>query len=895
MVMADSHQKPMLRGPVRVGFYDIERTLGKGNFAVVKLARHRITKTEVAIKIIDKTQLDAVNLEKIYREVQIMKMLDHPHIIKLYQVMETKNMLYLVTEYAKNGEIFDYLANHGRLSESEARRKFWQILSAVEYCHNRNIVHRDLKAENLLLDGHMNIKIADFGFGNFFQPGEPLATWCGSPPYAAPEVFEGQQYEGPQLDIWSMGVVLYVLVCGALPFDGPTLPVLRQRVLEGRFRIPYFMTEDCEHLIRRMLVLDPSKRLSVSQIKEHRWMALEVPVQRPTLYQRSVPADGQAGGVAGYSEQVLRLMHSLGIDQHKTVESLQSKSYNHFAAIYYLLVERLKAHRCSFPVEQRLDARQRRPSTIAEQTVVKAAGAVPTQVGLLPQSVRLLRSSALPQPTAESFAFPQSPCQPEHGFMEEDVGTPKVTGCLLDPLPPAIIRKTSTSSPSNMMETSIDEGIETEEPEMEDDPSQVFSAFQMGRFGQRRHTLSEVSNQPGVMTGTGKQFGMAHNPSLGSVDSEYDLASMHSDLSLLEDPSAAHVTPPFISLKPTNPAMHALTAQRREAHNRSPISFREGRRASDTSLTQGLVAFRQHLQNLARTKGILELNKAQMLYEQMGSDQDPALYPPDAHAHLYDFLDPLLQGEEGQHQDGLAVFSAGAHTPLLSRRQSLETQYLSHRMQKASLMVSPPAAARCSVRSPPAPWSSSYRSTGCSRSGCSFRSSLSCMRTSTRCRSPRAPSPPPPMGPQDHAAPSPLQGVITTAPGPQPSPPFGLAPGLGPLMEPGAEALIYEPYPGHYPHLLHPAPPVPPAHPHSLGPENMGYPVCDLTLSHSADALCPEQYQYPLDPGQPPPVGQAEGPGTGYESLALPDLHSPFLEGEMMETVDSQHGFVLVN
>uniref|UniRef100_A0ABI7Y531 non-specific serine/threonine protein kinase n=1 Tax=Felis catus TaxID=9685 RepID=A0ABI7Y531_FELCA len=114
----------------------------------------------VAIKIIDKSQLDAVNLEKIYREVQIMKMLDHPHIIKLYQVMETKNMLYLVTEYAKNGEIFDYLANHGRLNESEARRKFWQILSAVDYCHGRKIVHRDLKAENLLLDSNMNIKLA---------------------------------------------------------------------------------------------------------------------------------------------------------------------------------------------------------------------------------------------------------------------------------------------------------------------------------------------------------------------------------------------------------------------------------------------------------------------------------------------------------------------------------------------------------------------------------------------------------------------------------------------------------------------------------------------------------------------------------------------------------------
>ncbi|XP_063959214.1 serine/threonine-protein kinase SIK1-like [Lytechinus pictus] len=131
-----------------------------------------------------------------------MKMLSHPNVIKLYQVMETKSMLYLVTEYASSGEMFDYLDTHGRMSEKEAKKKFMQIISAVEYCHKRHVVHRDLKAENLLLDGNMNIKIADFGFSNFFTPGEHLATWCGSPPYAAPEVFEGQRYDGPQLDIW---------------------------------------------------------------------------------------------------------------------------------------------------------------------------------------------------------------------------------------------------------------------------------------------------------------------------------------------------------------------------------------------------------------------------------------------------------------------------------------------------------------------------------------------------------------------------------------------------------------------------------------------------------------------------------------------------------------------
>ncbi|XP_028319807.1 serine/threonine-protein kinase SIK2 isoform X4 [Gouania willdenowi] len=903
MVMADSVQKPLIRGPVRVGFYDIERTLGKGNFAVVKLARHRITKTEVAIKIIDKTQLDAVNLEKVYREVQIMKMLDHPHIIKLYQVMETKNMLYLVTEYAKNGEIFDYLAKHGRLSELEARRKFWQILSAVEYCHNRNIVHRDLKAENLLLDGHMNIKIADFGFGNFFQPGEPLATWCGSPPYAAPEVFEGQPYEGPQLDIWSMGVVLYVLVCGALPFGGPTLPVLRQRVLEGRFRIPYFMTEDCEHLIRRMLVLDPSKRLSVAQIKEHKWMAMDVPVQRPVLYQQPVTAEGEAG-MGEYSEQVLRLMHSLGIDQHKTVESLQNKSYNHFAAIYYLLVERLKAHRCSFPVEQRLDARQRRPSTIAEQTVAKSTSGS-AQVGLLPQGVRLLRSTAVPQASTDAFTFSQTACPLEQNFMVEDVNTPKVNGCLLDPLPPStVLRKSSTSSPSNMMETSIDEGIETEEPDVEEDPAHLLSAYQTARFGQRRHTLSEVTNQPGP-SNQGKLFALGHNPSTGSVDSDmgYDIGSMHSDLSLLEDPpSLSDVVPsnnpaPFLTPRPANPAMVGLTSQHRETHNRSPISFREGRRASDTSLTQGLVAFRQHLQNLARTKGILELNKVQMLVEQMGSGEGAAMGPLRPQHHLHN----LLEGEACK-QEGIALYQGVSQPPLLSRRQSLETQYLTHRLQ-ANALANSPASCQLYCKETPRSLEQQLQE----HSGHWFPHRLNQKRmylqqsqgvglpvyfnqmqiaegsypTGSPTLDPTV-SPVSPQGP--HQSPLPLQAN-------PPAPPTFSS--LSPLMEPG-EALLYDPYMTHQHYSQHLPPPL--LHPHLHHPQLHDTSATSLGFSYHTgceqQALEPstEQYHFALDPAplMLPHAGEAVG-----DVLAGSD--GSILDSEMMETVDSQHGFVLVN
>ena len=161
----------------------------------------------MAIKIIDKNKLDKIDLEKVYREVQVLKMLDHTHIIKLYQVMETRSLLYLVSEYASQGDIFEYIACHGRMSEALARKKFWQIVEAIDYCHAHNVVHRDLKAENLLLDANMNIKIADFGFSNYYKADGHLATWCGSPPYAAPEVFEGKKYCGPEIDVWVSGTL----------------------------------------------------------------------------------------------------------------------------------------------------------------------------------------------------------------------------------------------------------------------------------------------------------------------------------------------------------------------------------------------------------------------------------------------------------------------------------------------------------------------------------------------------------------------------------------------------------------------------------------------------------------------------------------------------------------
>ncbi|ESO09961.1 hypothetical protein HELRODRAFT_73300 [Helobdella robusta] len=326
-------------GPARVGYYQMETTIGKGNFAVVKLATNIVTKSKVvAIKIIDKSRLDPENLKKIYREIQIMKLLCHPHIVRLYQVMETETMIYLVLEYASGGEIFDHLVAHGRMNERDARQKFKQIITAVAYCHSRSIVHRDLKAENLLLDANKDIKIADFGFSNYCASGNLLSTHCGSPPYAAPELFEGHQYDGPKVDIWSLGIVLYVLVVGSLPFDGSNLASLRKRILAGKFRVPFFMSTECEDLIRCMLNVDPTKRASMNDIINHRWQ----------LTQKQPNADVVQPNVAvdeveeELNQVVLQHMSDLKIDVNQTVKSVKEKQYDYLSAIYHLLVDRYR-------------------------------------------------------------------------------------------------------------------------------------------------------------------------------------------------------------------------------------------------------------------------------------------------------------------------------------------------------------------------------------------------------------------------------------------------------------------------------------------------------------------------------------------------------------------------
>uniref|UniRef100_A0A3Q4GMC2 non-specific serine/threonine protein kinase n=1 Tax=Neolamprologus brichardi TaxID=32507 RepID=A0A3Q4GMC2_NEOBR len=297
-----------------IGNYRLLKTIGKGNFAKVKLARHILTGREVAIKIIDKTQLNPTSLQKV---------------MQLFEVIETDKTLYLVMEYASGGEVFDYLVSHGRMKEVEARAKFRQIVSAVHYCHTKNIVHRDLKAENLLLDADANIKIADFGFSNEFTLGNKLDTFCGSPPYAAPELFQGKKYDGPEVDVWSLGVILYTLVSGSLPFDGQNLKELRERVLRGKYRVPFYMSTDCEGILRRFLVLNPAKRCTLEQVMKDKW--INAGYEGDDLKPHIEP-------VEDYSDPArIEVMVGMGFTPEEIKDSLLNQKYNEVTATYLLL------------------------------------------------------------------------------------------------------------------------------------------------------------------------------------------------------------------------------------------------------------------------------------------------------------------------------------------------------------------------------------------------------------------------------------------------------------------------------------------------------------------------------------------------------------------------------
>ncbi|KAL7121659.1 hypothetical protein ACP275_02G194300 [Erythranthe tilingii] len=252
----------MSRTRTRVGKYELGRTLGEGTFAKVKFATNVQTGDRVAIKIIDRDRvLRHKIIEQIKREISTMKMIKHPNVVNLFEVMASKTKIYIVLEYVDGGELFDKIAKYGKLKEDAARRYFQQLINVVDYCHSRGVYHRDLKPENLLLDSYGILKVSDFGLSAFsVQVREDglLHTACGTPNYVAPEVLTDKGYDGTSSDVWSCGVILFVLMAGYLPFDEPNLVSLYRKIQKAEFSFPPWFSSSAKKLIKR--ILDPNPR-----------------------------------------------------------------------------------------------------------------------------------------------------------------------------------------------------------------------------------------------------------------------------------------------------------------------------------------------------------------------------------------------------------------------------------------------------------------------------------------------------------------------------------------------------------------------------------------------------------------------------------------------------------
>eukprot|EP01017_Pseudomicrothorax_dubius_P022954 TRINITY_DN2469_c0_g3_i1.p1 TRINITY_DN2469_c0_g3~~TRINITY_DN2469_c0_g3_i1.p1 ORF type:complete len:748 (+),score=112.07 TRINITY_DN2469_c0_g3_i1:567-2810(+) len=320
-----------------VGHYQIGKTIGEGTFGKVKLGIHLLTGEKVAVKILEKDKIaDAADVERVSREIHILKVLRHPNIIQLYEIIETPTQLYLIMEYASGGELFEYIVSHNRVKEKEACRFFQQIIRGVEYIHKLRVVHRDLKPENLLLDHNLNIKIVDFGLSNTYQEGELLKTACGSPCYAAPEMIAGKRYVGLQVDIWSCGVIMFALICGFLPFEDPNTANLYKKIIAGEFNVPKFVSEEAKDLLRAILNTDPNKRITISEIRRHPWYQLHKNDMEPDPTGILVGVDP-----IPIDSYIVRRLEENGFDAAAIVQSIKGNRHNHLTTTYYLLLQKL--------------------------------------------------------------------------------------------------------------------------------------------------------------------------------------------------------------------------------------------------------------------------------------------------------------------------------------------------------------------------------------------------------------------------------------------------------------------------------------------------------------------------------------------------------------------------
>jgi len=381
----------------RVGDFIIKSCLGKGTFSKVCLAEHRVTKQKFALKFM-KSNTAAKSVKhaiRVEREIKLLSLLYHPHIVRLYDVSQHPKYTMIVMEHVAGGELLNYIKKKGRLGDTEARKFFRQIISAVDYCHKNCIIHRDLKLENVMIDSDERLRIIDFGFANTFNPDKHLETFCGSPFYAAPEMVNGIRYVGPEVDIWSMGVILFFMLCGRTPFEGENLREIYEKISKGHFTLAPYLSRDAADILKKMLTVDPKHRATMEEIRSHPWVNHGFAEPPDNYLPPRLPV------VPNPNTQTLQKMVLYGYkqDEAKLVLQRGDTALHPTICIYHLLEESRK----------RKIARQARKS-LTSSSINQAKDSISST----PQSPRPVTSIlSVHIPTSPSKVAPSTPSDPK--------------------------------------------------------------------------------------------------------------------------------------------------------------------------------------------------------------------------------------------------------------------------------------------------------------------------------------------------------------------------------------------------------------------------------------------------------------------------------------------------